>query len=36
MSKFLIALFIAILSFSFSNNTFAKTFIKSKNKNNIV
>ena len=34
MNKFLIALFIAIFSFSFSNKTFAKTIIK--NKNNIV
>ena len=36
MNKFLIALFIAIFSFSFSNKTFAKTIIKNKNKNNIV
>ena len=36
MNKFLIALFIAIFSFSFSNKTFAKTIIKNKNKNNVV
>ena len=34
MNKFFITLFIAIIGFSFSNKTFAKTIIK--NKNNIV
>ena len=36
MNKFLIALFIAIFSFSFSNKTFAKTIIKITNILNIA
>ena len=35
MNKFFIALFLVIFGFSFSNKAFAKTVIKSKNKNNI-
>ena len=36
MNKFFITLFIAIIGFSFSSKTFAKTVIKGKSKNNIV
>ena len=36
MNKFFITLLIAIIGFSFSSKTFAKTVIKGKSKNNIV